>query len=161
MINSVYGKTMENLRTRIKVMLVNNAKDYKTYVSKPSFVSQKIFSKNFVAIHEIKAVLAFDKPIHVGFSILDLSKLLMYEFRYKYIKTKYDNCAKLLFTDTHSLAYEVETDNIYEDFYGDKNLLDFSYYSEDSTFFDSVNKKVIGKVKDEVKGKIISEFVGL
>ena len=129
--NSAYVKTMKNLWKRVKVRLVNKAKDYKKYVSKPSFVSQKILSKNFVAIHEIKPVLTFDKPIYVGFSILGLSKLLMYEFHYKYIKTKYDNRAKL-FIDTDSLAYETETDDDYEDFYGDKNLLDVSNYSQDS-----------------------------
>ena len=82
--NSVFGKTMENLRKRINVRLVNNAKDYVRYISKPSFVSQKIFNKNFVAIHEIKPVLTHNKPIYVGFSIFDLSKYLMYEFHYKY-----------------------------------------------------------------------------
>ena len=86
---------MENLRKRVKVRLVNNAKEYKKYVSKPGFVSQKIFNKNFVAIHEIKPVLTLDKPIYVGFSILDLSKLFMYEFHYKYIGTKYDDCCYL------------------------------------------------------------------
>ena len=99
--NSVFGKTMENLRKRIKfvqsVKLVNNAKDYVKCISKPIFVSQKIFSENFVAIHEIKPVLTLNKPIYVGFSILDLSKLLMYEFYYKYIKSKFD---VKLFTDT-------------------------------------------------------------
>ena len=96
--NSVFGKTMENLRKIINVKLVNNAKDYVKCISKPSFVSQKIFSKNFVAIHEIKPVLTLNKPIYVGISILDLSKLLMSEFHSKYIKNKLD--AKLLFTDT-------------------------------------------------------------
>ena len=86
MINSVYGKAMENLRKRINVRLVNNAKDYTKYTRKPSFVSQKIFNKNFVAIHEIKQVLTLDKPTYVGFSILDLNKLSMYEFHYSYIK---------------------------------------------------------------------------
>ena len=82
--NSVYGKTMENLGKRIKFRLVNNAKNYEKWVSRPSFVSQKIFSKHFVAIPEIKPVfLTSDKPIYIGFSILDLSKLLMYEFNCK------------------------------------------------------------------------------
>ena len=85
----------------------------------------------------------------------------MYEFHYKYIGIKYDNSTKLLFTDTDSPVYEIETDDVYEDLYENKNLLDFSDYLEDSKFFDSVNKKVIDKMKDEVKGKIISEFVGL
>ena len=75
-----------------------------------NFVSQKIFSKNFVAIHEIKPVLILNKPIYVGFSILDLSKLLMYEFHYKYIKSKFD--ANLLFTDTDSLVYEIKTEDV-------------------------------------------------
>ena len=70
--------------------MVNNAKEYVRCISKPSFVSQKIFSKNFVAIHEIKPALTLNKPDYVGFSILDLSKLLMYEFHYKYIKSKFD-----------------------------------------------------------------------
>ena len=126
MINSVFGKTMENLRKRICVELINNAKDYIRCVSRPSFVSQKTFSKNFVAVHRIKPVLTLNKPIYVGFSILELSNSLMYEFHYKYIKNKFD--AKLLFTDTDSLVYEIKTTDIYEDFYLDKDLFDFSDY---------------------------------
>ena len=81
--NSVFGKTMENLRKRIIVNLVNNAKDYVRCISKPNFVSQKIFSKNCVPIHKIKPVLTLNKPIYVGFSVLDLSKYSLYEFNYK------------------------------------------------------------------------------
>ena len=83
--NSIYGKTMENLRKMINVRLVNNSRDYRKYVKKQNFVSQNIFNKNFVAIHEIIPALKLDKPICVGFSTLYLSKLLMYEFHYKYI----------------------------------------------------------------------------
>ena len=88
MINSTWkknGKTMENLRKRMNVRLVNNGKDQKEYVSKPSYVSQNFFSNNLVAIHEIKAVLTLDKPIYVGFSILYLSKTFMYDYHYNYI----------------------------------------------------------------------------
>ena len=152
--NSVFGKTMENVRKIISVKLVNNAKYYVRCICKPSFVSQKIFSKNFVAIHEKKLVLTLNKPIYAGFSILDLSKLLMYEFHYKYIKRIFH--AKLLFTDTDSLVCEIKTKDVYEDFYQDK-----SEYPLNSKFFDPVNKKVIGKMKDEFKGNIMSEFVGL
>ena len=106
MFNSVYGKAMENLKKIINIRLVNNAKDYKKYVSKPSFVSQNIFSENFVAIPEIKSVLTLDKPIYVGFSILDLSKYFMYDFHFKYAKTKHE--AELLFTDTDSLVCEIK-----------------------------------------------------
>ena len=147
--NSVFGKTMENLGKRTSIKLVNNSKDYLRCVSKPSFILQKIFSKNFVAIHQIKPVLTLNKPIYVGFSILDLSKLLMYEFHYKYIKSKSD--AKLLFTDTDSLVYEIKTKDVYEDFYQDKHLFHFSDYPLDSKFIDPVNKKVLSKMKDEFK----------
>ena len=157
--NSVYGKSMESLREKIKVRLVNNAKDYKKSVSKRSFFSYNIFSKNFVAIQEIKPVLTLDKIIDVGLNILDLSTLLMYEFHYNYNKRKFS--ANLLFTDTDSLVYEIETNYLYEDFYEDKNLFDFSCYPQDSKFFSSGNNKVIGTMKDELKGKIINEFVGL
>ena len=137
--------------------MVNNAKDYIRNKSKPSFISQKIFSKKFVTIHEIKSVLTLNKPIYVGFSILDLRKYLMYEFYCKYIKSKYS--AKLLFTDTGSLVYEIKTKDVYEDFYEATNLFDFSDYPQYSELFDPANKKVIGKMKDEFKGKIISEFI--
>ena len=83
----------------------------------------------------------------------------MNEFHYKYIKNRFD--ANLLFKDTNSLVYEIKTNNVDEDFYKGKNLFDFCDYSLNSKFFDPVNKNVIGKMKDEVKGKIISEFVGL
>ena len=151
--NSVFRKAMENLRKRISFKLVNNAKDYVRSISKPSYVSQKIFSKNLVAINEIKQVLILNKPAYVGFSILDLSKLLMYEFHYKYIKSKFD--AKSLFTDTDSLVYEIKTEDVYEDFYQDKNLFDFSDYPLYSKLFDPGNKNVTGKMKDEFKGKIV------
>ena len=139
--------------------LVKNAKGYVKCISKPSFVSQKIFSKNFLAIHEIKTIFILIKQIYVGFSILDLSNLLMYEFHYKDIKSKFD--AKLLFPDTDSLVYEVKTEGVYKDFYQNNNLFDFSDYPLDSKFFDLANKNVIGKIKDEFKGKNINEFVGL
>ena len=144
--NSVYGKTMKNLRQRVKVRLVNNTKDNKKWVSRPSFVSQKILNRNFVAIYEIRPVSTLDKLIYVGFIILDLSKLLMYEFIFHYIRVKYGCDAKLLFTDTHSLVFEIKTNDVYEDFYRDSGLFDFSNYPEDSRFYDPVNKKDIGKM---------------
>ena len=85
----------------------------------------------------------------------------MYEFHYKCIQLKYDNRAKLLFTDTDNLVYDIETDDVYEDVYENKNLFDFSDCPKDSKFSDPVNKKVIVKLKDGVKWKLISEFFGL
>ena len=107
---------------------------------------KKCLSKNVVAIQEIKPGLALDKPIYVGFSVLELSKCFTYNFHYNYIKIKYN--AKLLFTDTDSLVYEIETDDVYENFYKEKYLFDLSNYPQDSKVFDSVNEKVIGKMKD-------------
>ena len=78
--NSIYGKCMENLRKRINVKFINSVGDYLKIVIKPSFISQKIFSKNIIAVHQIKSVLSLNKPIYVGFGILELSKLLMCKF---------------------------------------------------------------------------------
>ena len=116
---------------------------------------------NFAAIDKIKLVLTLDKPICAGFSILDLSNLLMYQFHCKYIGVKYGSGAKLLLTDTDGLVYETETSGVHENFYEDKSLFNFSYYPKDLGFYDPVNKKVIGKLKDEVRGSIINEFLGL
>ena len=127
---------MKNLRKKIKIRLVNNVKGYKIWVSRPNFLSQKIFSRNFVAIHEIKSVLTLDRPIYVGFIILDLNKLLMFEFHYNHIKSGYGCGVKLLFTDTDSLLNQFETDYVYEDFYENKNVFDFSNYPKDSRFYD-------------------------
>ena len=115
MINSVYGKTMENLRKRINVRFVNNEKDFLKYTSKPTYVTHKLFNKNFAAIHEIKPVLILNKPIYVGFTVLDLSKWLMYYFHYNFIKKNFS--AELLFTDTGSLTYETKSENVYEDYF--------------------------------------------
>ena len=159
MINSVYGKTMENLRKRINVRFVNNKKDFLKYTSKPTYVTHKLFNKNFTAIHEIKPILILNKPIYLGFTVLDLSKWLMYDFHYNFIKKNFS--AKLFFTDTDSLTYEIKSENVYKDFFKWKDLFDFSNYSKDSTFYDDTNKKVIGKMKDEYGGVIIDQFIGL
>ena len=158
-VHSVFGKTIANLRKRIDVKLINNAKDYIRCVSKPNFISQKIFSRNSIAVHQVKPVLTVNRPIYVAFSVLELSKLLMYKFQYEYVKNKFD--AKLSFTDTDSLVYEIKGKNVYEECFKDRGLFDFSEYPVNSKFFDQNNKKVLGKMKDEFKGQIISEFVGL
>ena len=158
-INSVYGKTMENLRKRINVRFVNNKKDFLKYTSRPTYVTHKLFNKNFAAIHEIKPALILNKPIYVGFTVLDLSKWLMYYFHYNFIKKNFS--AELLFTDTDSLTYEIKSKNVYKKFYKWKDLFDFSNYSKDSKFYDDTNKNVIGKMKDEYGDAIIDQFIGL
>ena len=150
---------MENIRKRINVKLINDQRTYLKCVNKPTFISQKIFDKSFVAVHCVKTILALHKPIYVEFYILELSKLLMYQFHYDYVLKTFN--AKLLLTDTYILFYEIKDDNIYDQRFKDKHLLYFSGYPKDSVYYDSLNKKVLGKMKNERSGVKIVEFVGL
>ena len=159
--NSVFGKTMENIRKRVDVRLVTSKEKLLKLSSKPTYVSSKIFNENLVAVHKIKETLTMNRPAYIGMCILDLSKTLMYDFHYNYIKQNYGNKAKLLFTDTDSLTYEIETTDAYLDFWNDKDKFDNSDYPENSPYFNKTNKKVIGKFKDEAAGVPIVEFVGL
>ena len=159
--NSVFGKTMENIRKRVDVRLVTDENKLLKLASKPTYVSSKIFNENLVAVHKIKETLTLNRPAYVGMCILDLSKTLMYKFHYEYIKDKYGEKARLLFTDTDSLTYEIEANDVYKDFWKDKDRFDNSDYPKSSPYFDMVNKKVIGKFKDEAAGIPITEFVGL
>ena len=162
--NSVFGKTMENIRNRVDVKLVNTEEKRKKLVAKPNYRSRKIFSENLVSVHMKKTSLTMNKPIYLGMCILDLSKTIMYDFHYNYIKPKYGDKAKLLFTDTDSLMYEIETEDFYKDISGDvKDRFDTSDYPENhpSGIPTGINKKVLGMMKDEAGGKTIKEFVGL
>ena len=159
--NSVFGKTMENIRKRVDVRLVTDEKKLLKLTSKPTYVSSKIFNENLVAVHKIKETLTLNRPAYVGMCILDLSKTLMYDFHYNYIKKKCGDKAKLLFTDTDSLTYEIEAKDVYKDFWIDKDKFDNCDYPETSPYFNNTNKKVIGKFKDEAVGVPICEFVGL
>ena len=103
MINSIQGKTMINLRKRINVRIVNNEKDFFKKTSRRTHITQKIFDKNYATIHEVKPVLKLKKPIYVGFTVLELSKWLRYDFHYNFIKKQFD--AELLFIGTSSLTY--------------------------------------------------------
>ena len=159
--NSVFGKTMENIRKRVDVRLVTSKEKLLKLTAKPTYVSSKIFNENLVAVHKIKETLTMNRPAFVGACILDLSKTLIYDFHYNYIKHKYDNKAKLLFTDTDSLTYEIETTDAYADFWQNKDKFDNSDYNIESPFYNIDNKKVIGKFKDETAGIPITEFIGL
>ena len=106
---------MEKLRKRINIRLVNKEKDCLKYTSRPTHITHKIFDKNHAAIHEIKSVLTLNKPIYVGFTVLELSKWLMYDFYYNFIEKHFDT--ELLFTDTDSLAYEIKSEDVYEEFF--------------------------------------------
>ena len=162
--NSVFGKTMENIRNRVDVKLVNTKEKLIKLVAKPNFRSRKIFNENLVSVHMKKTSLTMNKPVYLGMCILDLSKTIMYDFHYNYIKPKYGEKAKLLFSDTDSLMYEIETEDFYKDISGNvKDRFDTSDYPENhpSGIPTGINKKVLGMMKDEAAGKIIKEFVGL
>ena len=114
---------MKNLRKRVDVRLVTDIDQFTRLTSKPTFVSSKIFNKNLVAVHKIKEMLKLNRPAYVGMCILDLSKTLMYDFHYNYIKREHGSRAKLLFTDTDSLTYEIETEVVYKTFGKGRNFL--------------------------------------
>ena len=162
--NSVFGKTMENIRNRVDVRLVNDETKAKKLAAKPNYQHCTIFDENLVAIHMKKTKILFNKPVYLGMCILDLSKTLMYDFHYNYMKAKYNDKAKLLFTDTDSLAYEIQTDDFYKDISADVvTKFDTSNFPNNhpSGIEAGHNKKVVGMFKDEAGGEIIEEFVGL
>ena len=155
---------MENIRNRVIIKLVNNRDKAKKLTARPNFKHLNIFCEELIAVHMKKTSLIFNKPVYLGMCILDLSKTIMYEFHYNYIKKKYEDKAKLLFTDTDSLMYEIETEDFYKDISKDvKNRFDTSDYppNHPSGIPTGCNKKVLGVFKDEAAGRIMKEFVGL
>ena len=160
--DSVFGKTMENIRNRVDIKLVNDKKQAEKLSAKPIFNHCNIFSEDLVAIHMKKTKVVFNNPVYLGMFILDLSKTLMYDFHYNYIKQKYGDKSKLLFTDTDSLMYEIQTEDFYKDISEDvKHRFDTSEYPPNHLIPSGFNKKVLGMFKDEAGGKVIDEFVGL
>ena len=162
--NSVFGKTIENIRKRQNIILVDNRKKASQLLTRPNFDRATIFDRNLIAVHMKKTEVYFNKPIYVGQAILDLSKTLISDFHYDYIRAKYNDAAELLFTDTDSLLYLIHTDDFYKHISKDiKRKFDTSDYPEShpSGILTGVNKKVIGMFKDEVAGRQITHFVGL
>ena len=144
--NSVFGKTLENIRNRVDIRLISTDKVVQKLAAKPNYDCCKIFDENLVAVHMKKTKLYINKPVFLGMSILDLSKSLMYDFDYNYIKTKYGDKAKLLFTDTDSLAYEIKTKDFYKDINPD---IEKRFDTSDSGIKAGLNSKVLGMFKDE------------
>ena len=159
--NSIFGKTMENVRGRINMELVHHEKRLKKLAAKDNYERTNIFNEDLVGVHSLKTTIQLNKPIFVGFAILELSKTLMFDFHYNYIKRKNGSKAELCFTDTDSLLYDIQTEDVYKDMSEDSSLFDFSDYPEDHPLHNNFNKKVIGKMKDETAGKPIRAFVGL
>ena len=162
--NSVFGKTMENIRNRVDVRLVNQKVKTEKLAAKLNLDHSNIFNENLISIHMKRMKLVFNKPVYLGMCILDLSKTLMCDFHYNYLKREYGAKAKLLFTDTDSFIYETETEFFYEDISNDVmskfNTSDFPKKNK-SGIPTGCNKKVLGMFKDEAGGEIIDELVGL
>jgi hypothetical protein len=159
--NSVFGKTLENVRTHSKVNLVSDPIKFMKMTARPQIKHFKIINEDAVIVERVKAKVVMNKPIFTGFCILDLSKLLMYNFHYNVFVAKYQERSKLLYTDTDSLLYWVHTQNFYSDLRGIAHEFDLSDYPEESNLKSSTNAKVLGKMKDECNGKAAIEFLGL
>ena len=159
--NAVYGKTMENVREHINFELVDTQERYAKCVNNPTFKHRHIINENLVGVEKLKEKVKLNKPIYVGMSILDLSKLHMYSFYYDVRKEKYDENVRLVYTDTDSFVIHTKTKDVYDDFNDIKDQMDFSGYDKKHKCYDPTNKKVLGKFKDECDGKIITHFIGL
>jgi hypothetical protein len=162
--NSVFGKTMENVRNRVDIRLINDEKKWNKLAQKHNFKSATIFSENLVAVHMKRTSVKLSKSIYLEMSILDLSKTLMYDFHYEYNKPKYGENTRLLFTDTDSLCYEIRSEDFLKDISNDVyEKFDTSNLgkSHPSGIPTGVNKKVIGMMKMETGAKQIEKFVGL
>lgn len=165
--NSCFGKSITNLRKYRTVKLVSRYE--KTfganyYISKPTFKDRVIFDEGCVAIELSKCKIFFNQPIYIGFCVLDMAKVQLYKFHYEYMLEKYPlDRLKLCYTDTDSGIYQIKTENVYTDIKDDlTEWFDTSDYPEDNPYqLPRVNKKVMGVMKDEMKGKILEEFVGL
>lgn len=158
--NAVFGKTCENLRKRINFEVVTSRKTALKRFAKPNFKRAVRFREDLVGIHTIKPVLILNRPIHVGFTILDISKYHMYNFHYNIWLNQFP-CSHLLFTDTDSLAYEVIGHDVYAGMSLIKDEFDFSEYPKDHFLYSTDNMKVVGKFKDECHGLAMLKFVGL
>nr|XP_042911395.1 uncharacterized protein LOC122272170 [Parasteatoda tepidariorum] len=159
--NSVFGKTMENLRNRENIDIIIDKKKALKMMASPSFRCFNIIDDNLVIISRHVTSLTLNRPLYTGFSVLDISKIFIYEFHYLHIKNKYGSNAKLLFTDTDSLCYEIRTEDIYHDMIENIDLYDTSDYPQNHFLYSDKNKKVFGKMKDELHGVVVREFVGL
>ncbi|XP_025190195.1 uncharacterized protein LOC112590836 [Melanaphis sacchari] len=164
MVNSVFGKTMESMRKRIKMELVSCPIRMQKLINRPTFKLCTTYSENLAAVSMHNKVIDFCKPIYIGFSVLELSKTVMYDYHYNVMKRHYGDKISLLYTDTDSLLYHVTTEDFYDDLANKPNLLsrmDTSNLPTNHRCFSSARKRIPGLFKDETKGRTMYEFVAL
>ena len=161
--NSVFGKTMENIRRHRNIKLVNNKEDYLKHVMKPNFKSGTLPRPDLMSCEMGKVEVKMNKPVYLGQAILDLSKIIMYEFHYNYMKRKYsEENLTLCYMDTDSLVYKIKTKDFHKDIAEEVEArFDTNGYVPDRPLPIGKNKKVIGLMKDELGGKITKEFISL
>ena len=160
--NSVFGKTMENIRKHREIKLVTTDKKRSKLVSEPNYHTINLISEDLSIIEMKKTKVKMNKPIYLGLSILEISKILMYEFWYDYMKPKYNDNVRLCYMDTDSFIMNIKTNDFYKDISDDvDNRFDTSNYEVKRPLPIGKNKKVIGLMKDELGGEIITEFVTL
>ena len=161
--NSVFGKTMENIRKHRDIKLVTSDKKKRSkLVSEPNYHTINLISDDLSIIEVKKTKVKMNKPIYLGLSILEISKILMYEFWYGYMKPKYNDNVRLCYMDTDSFVMHIKTNDFYKDIASDvENRFDTSNYEVNRPLPTGKNKKIIGLMKDELGGKIIMEFVTL
>ncbi|KYN27561.1 hypothetical protein ALC57_03049 [Trachymyrmex cornetzi] len=163
--NAVFGKTMENVRDHVDVRLItrwDGRYGAEAMIAKPNFHSRSIFSENLIAVELRKLEVKMNKPIYVGMCILEIAKLRLYEFHYEYMIPLYRDTCKILYTDTDSLIYLLECENVYEDIKRDIARFNTSDYPEINAYdIPRVNNKIPGLMKDENCDAIMTEFIGL
>ena len=161
MVNAIFGKSMECVRDHTVVNLVCNPTKFLKMTAKPQIKQFVIVNDDTVLVQRVQAVVTLNKPIYTGFCVLDLSKLLMFDFHYNVMREKYGDKARLLFTDTDSLCYSIRTPDFYRDMGSMLELFDTSEYPSDHPLCSCMNAKVLGKMKDECFSIPAVEFVGL
>ena len=160
--NAVFGKTMGNVRKHRDIKLVKTDHKRNKLVSEPNYHAMNLISENLSIIEMKKVKVKMNKPIYLGLSILEISKIITYEFWYDYVKKKYGDMVKLYYMDTYSLIMNIKTKDFYKDIAQDvEERSDTSNYDVDRPLPKGKNKKVIGFMKDELGGGIITEFVAL
>ena len=160
--NAVFGKTMENVRKHRDIKLVKTDHKRNKIVSEPNYHTMNLISENLSIIEMKKVKVKMNNPIYLGLSILEISKIIMYEFWYDYVKKKYGDMVKLCYMDTDSLVMNIKIKDFCKDIAQDvEERFDNSNYDVDRPLPKGKNKKVIGLMKDELGGGIITEFVVL
>ena len=148
---------MENMSKRIKIRIIKHEKDINQHVSRPAYINYVYVGKRLVPIQEKKKILTLNKPIYVGYTVLELSKLELYKFHYEFMKDKVD-IFSLILTDTDSFIYDINK-RFYEMMHEHKEFFDLSNYHKNSKYFCIVNKKVLGKMKDEYVEKLFMKLL--